>query len=71
MEGNIIGTNANLELNLPTGDNIIELKVTDENGISSSAEKIIKVCSFKYETEGAITSSISTTNDSIFLCIVN
>lgn len=66
MKGNIIGTNASLEFSIPTGDNIIELKVTDEKGLSATAEKVIKVCSFKFETEGAITSSISTTNDSIF-----
>ncbi|MEE9431387.1 MAG: PQQ-binding-like beta-propeller repeat protein, partial [Melioribacteraceae bacterium] len=65
-KGNTVGTNTTLEINLPTGDNIIELKVTDEKGISNTVEYVVKVCSFILETNGAITSSISTINDSLF-----
>ncbi|MCB9258108.1 MAG: PQQ-binding-like beta-propeller repeat protein [Ignavibacteriales bacterium] len=63
---NVVSTESNLEITLPNGDNIVQLKVTDENGISGSNEYVVKVCSYKLETNGAITSSISTLNDSIF-----
>jgi len=62
----VVGTNSILEIELSTGDNVVELTVTDENGISNTTQKVIKVCSYKLETEGPITSSISTIGDSVF-----
>lgn len=62
----VVGTNITVELTLPTGINVVELKVTDKNGISNTSVINIQVCSYELETEGAITSSISTVGDSIF-----
>ena len=62
----VVGTNSLIELTLPTGNNTITLKVTDGNGISNSSDINIQVCSYKLETNGSITSSISTVGDSVF-----
>lgn len=66
FNGVVVGTDSTLEIDLPTGDNIIQLKITDDNGITNSTEQLVKVCSYKYTTGGSIYSSISTIDDSLF-----
>lgn len=62
----IVGNNSVLEIQLPSGDNKITLKVTDEYGVPNTSDFTVKVCSYKHNTSGSITSSISTMGDSVF-----
>ena len=66
INDSIIGDQSNIELNLTTGLTEISLKVTDESGVTGMKTIPIQVCSFKLESNGAVTSSVSSIGDSIF-----
>ncbi|MBK7105342.1 MAG: PQQ-binding-like beta-propeller repeat protein [Ignavibacteriae bacterium] len=66
INDSIVSTESIVNLELPTGSTEIKLKVTDEYGISAEKVFTVQVCSFKMETNGSISSSISTIGDSIF-----
>lgn len=66
INNEIGGSQSSVDLSLPIGSNNIKLTVKDDLGLIGSSEKVIQVCSYKLETEGAITSSISAIDDSVF-----
>lgn len=61
-----IGVNPQESIILPTGSHPVTLKVTDSNGHSDSISTIISVLALKIETEGSVSSGISSIGDSLF-----
>ena len=62
----IIGTDSIITHSLPTGRHLVTLKVTDENGFSSSKEIEISILAFNTVLNENLNSTFTSSSDSVF-----
>ena len=66
VDNTVVGTTAQIEIELPIGVNIVTLEITNGNGGTVSKDFQVNVYSYKMETNGPISASVSTIGDSLF-----
>ena len=66
FKGSNIANGSLVNVSLPTGKNIVWLVVTDENGLVDSTSTDINIHSQFIQTEGPISSAVSSIGDSLF-----
>ena len=66
VDGDYVGSEPSITMTLPTGSLPVTLIITDAAGQTDTAQTLINVTSYQLQTEGPITSAVSTIGDSLF-----